>query len=104
MFRVMLHALVPSAPPPPSPPSAPGGCVPGRDGVPDSIVGEVLCGTWGGNLSDGATGAAWHLVRDRWPLLLLTVVALIGLRLGWAAWRRRVACSSRATCTPSSVT
>jgi hypothetical protein len=54
--------------------------------VPDSIVGEVLCGTWGGD----ATGAAWHLVRDRWPLLLLTFAALVGLRFGWAAWRRRV--------------
>jgi hypothetical protein len=60
--------------------------VPGRDGVPDSFVGEVLCGTWGGDL----TGVAWHMVRDRWPLLLITAVVLIGVRLGWAAWRRAV--------------
>jgi len=45
-----------------------------------------MCGTWG----DDATGAAWHLVRDRWPLLLVTLAALIAARVGWAAWRRRV--------------
>jgi hypothetical protein len=60
--------------------------VPGRDGVPDSFVGELLCGTWG----EDATSGVWHLLRDRWPLLLVAAVVLIGLRVGWALWRRAV--------------
>jgi hypothetical protein len=81
----MVSAFTPS--PSPSPPTAPpAGCVPGRDGVPDSIVGELLCGTW----STDATSGVWHLVRDRWPLLLAAAVALLAVRLGWAAWRRAV--------------
>ncbi|GIJ49756.1 hypothetical protein Val02_66420 [Virgisporangium aliadipatigenens] len=71
----------------PSPVAPPGGaCVPGRDGVPDSVVGEVLCGTWG----DDATNVVSRLVRDRWPLLLLVVAAVAGVRIGWALWRRAV--------------
>ncbi|NIL44176.1 hypothetical protein HCB17_26000, partial [Salinispora arenicola] len=50
----------------PSSSSVPAGCVPGQGGVPDSIVGELLCGSWGGD----ATDVAWRLVCDRWPLLL----------------------------------
>ena len=89
----MFHALLPlisSVPPSPSPspPTAPatGGCVPGRDGIPDSIVGELLCGTWGGD----ATGAVSHLFRDRWPLLLVIAAGLLAVRLAWVVWRRRV--------------
>ena len=84
-------AVFPSATPTPSvpsvPPSAPaiGGCVPGQGGVPDSVLGEVMCGTW----ADDVAGA-WHAAWDRWPLLLAAVAALLGVRLGWAAWRRRV--------------
>lgn len=77
--------MVPAFDPSPSAPT-PAGCVPGRDGVPDSIVGELLCGTW----SEDATATVWHLGRDRWPLLLAGVAALMAARFGWAAWRRRV--------------
>ncbi|MEV0604758.1 hypothetical protein AB0I61_00080 [Polymorphospora rubra] len=70
----------------PSPPPEPTGCVPGQGGVPGSFVGELLCGSWG----DDATDAVWHLVRDRWPLLLAAVAALVALWVGWAGWRRRV--------------
>ncbi|GAA4469743.1 hypothetical protein [Phytohabitans houttuyneae] len=59
--------------------------MPGQGGVPDSVVGEVLCGTWGDDVA-----GVWHAVWDRWPLLLLAVAALLGVRLGWAVWRRRV--------------
>jgi len=76
----------PALSPPSTPSPTPGGCVPGRDGVPDSFVGEVLCGTWGGDV----TGAVWHVVRDRWPLLLAAVASLLAARLGWTAWRRAV--------------
>ncbi|WP_343446241.1 hypothetical protein [Micromonospora schwarzwaldensis] len=54
--------------------------------MPDSVVGELLCGSWG----DDATNAVWPLVRDRWPLLLAVLAALIAVRVGWAVWRRRV--------------
>lgn len=85
MFSTVFPALIPPPSPSPAPPSS-GGCIPGRDGVPDSFVGEVLCGSWG----DDVTGTAWHIMRDRWPLLLLAVAALIGLRVGWARWARMV--------------
>ncbi|GLY98844.1 hypothetical protein [Actinoplanes sp. NBRC 103695] len=80
----MIPVFIPSSSAPP--PAAPAGCVPGRDGVPGSFVGELLCGTWG----DDATGAAWHLLRDRWPVLLAAVAALIAVRIAWKVWRRRV--------------
>ncbi|MDI5939183.1 MULTISPECIES: hypothetical protein [unclassified Micromonospora] len=54
--------------------------------MPGSFVGELLCGSWG----DDATGAVWHLVRDRWPMLLAALVALITIRVLWTVWRRRV--------------
>ncbi|MEU8370082.1 hypothetical protein [Micromonospora tulbaghiae] len=54
--------------------------------MPDSVVGELLCGSWG---NDG-TDAVWRLVRDRWPLLLATVAALVAIRILLAALRRRV--------------
>jgi len=72
----------PSAPPPD--PTA-GGCVPGQGGAPDSVVGEVMCGTWADDVAD-----VWHAAWDRWPLLLLAVAALVGVRVGWSAWQRRV--------------
>ncbi|WP_203714478.1 hypothetical protein [Asanoa siamensis] len=54
--------------------------------MPGSVLGELMCGTWG----DDATGAAWHLILDRWPLLLVILAALIAARVGWVAWRRRM--------------
>ncbi|WP_329007586.1 hypothetical protein OG271_17865 [Micromonospora rifamycinica] len=79
----MVVTLSPS--PPPSP-TAPAGCVPGQGGVPDSVVGELLCGSW----SDDATNVVWRLVRDRWPWLLAALPALVAVRVGWVRWRRRV--------------
>ncbi|MEV0396490.1 hypothetical protein [Polymorphospora rubra] len=49
-------------------------------------MGELLCGSWG----DDATAAVGRLVRDRWPLLLAAVTALIATRVLWAVWRRHV--------------
>ncbi|MFY1632375.1 hypothetical protein ACN27F_03650 [Solwaraspora sp. WMMB335] len=60
-------------------------CVPGQGGVPDSIVGELLCGSWGDDATD-----VWRLARDRWPLLLTAVAALVAIRVLWAVWRRSV--------------
>ncbi|PZF87320.1 hypothetical protein C1I99_27675 [Micromonospora deserti] len=49
-------------------------------------MGELLCGSWG----DDAANVVWPLVRDRWPLLLAALVALVAVRVGWMRWRRRV--------------
>ncbi|MGC9667419.1 hypothetical protein ACNTMW_12790 [Planosporangium sp. 12N6] len=81
--RLLAASSPPSpAPPPPSPP----GCVPGRDGIPDSVLGKVLCGSWGPD----APAAVWSFVRERWPLLLASFALLVALILAWRAWRRRV--------------
>jgi hypothetical protein len=81
----MFAALI--VPPSPGPvPDPVGVCVPGRDGVPGSILGHLMCGTWG----EGAATGVWHLVRDRWPLILLATTALVAARVGWVMWRRRV--------------
>lgn len=79
-------ALALLATPPTSPSPAPGGCTPGRDGVPDSWIGDLLCGTWGPK----APGAVWDLARQRWPLLLAAVAGLVAVAVVWRWWRRRV--------------
>ncbi|GAB1641536.1 hypothetical protein KRMM14A1259_19590 [Krasilnikovia sp. MM14-A1259] len=60
--------------------------MPGRDGIPDSVLGNVLCGSWGPE----APGAVWHFVRERWPLLLAGLGLLLAVVLAWREWRRRV--------------
>ncbi|GAB1644338.1 hypothetical protein [Krasilnikovia sp. MM14-A1259] len=81
-FPLLIASSPPSSPPPPSPT----GCVPGHDGIPDSVVGKVLCGSW----APDAPGAVWHLLRQRWPLLLAGLIILTVLEVVWRAWRRRV--------------
>ncbi|WP_327025154.1 hypothetical protein [Micromonospora sp. NBC_01739] len=49
-------------------------------------MGELLCGSWGDDTAD----VVWRLVRDRWPLLLAALAALLAMRVGWTWWRRRV--------------
>ncbi|WP_155247150.1 hypothetical protein [Salinispora arenicola] len=73
-----------AAPSPPSSPS-PGGCVPGRDEMPDGLLGELLCGAWGPK----ATAVA-EFVCTRWPLLAAALAVLIALVVAWRLWRRRV--------------
>ena len=82
LFNLSSPLLAPPSPTP-SPPSPPG-CVPGRDGIPDSVFGEMACGTWG----QKAPAAVWELIRDRWPLLLAGLAVLVGLAVVWRAWRR----------------
>ncbi|WP_143163028.1 hypothetical protein, partial [Couchioplanes caeruleus] len=84
-----LLLAAPSPAPSPSPPSAPpspAGCVPGQGGMPDGLLGELLCGTWGPK----APAAVAEFVRVRWPLLLAALVVLIALAVVWRMWRRRV--------------
>lgn len=81
----MRPSLTSSPPSPmPTPPSPNGGCVRGHGGIPDSPLGDLLCGTWG----DDALGTIWHLVRDRWPWLAAIVIVLVGTFCAVVAWRR----------------
>lgn len=75
----------PSPPSSPSPTPSPGGCVPGRDEMPDGMLGELLCGTWGPK----GTAVA-EFVRTRWPLLAAALAVLVVLVVAWRVWRRRV--------------
>jgi hypothetical protein len=80
----MLAAIIRLAPTSPvTAPSVTGSCVPGRDGIPDSTLGRLLCGTWG---HDTPT-VVWRVLRDRGPLLLAALA--VGC-LAWWAWRRWV--------------
>lgn len=85
--RLML-LIPPTLPPSPTPPPAmpaSGSCVPGQDGIPDSVLGHLLCGTWAGDVPAAMPAPG----RDRWPLLA-GLVLLIAARVGWMRWRRRV--------------
>lgn len=62
------------------------GCVPGRDGVPGSIVGHLLCGDW----AIRAPHTVDHLVRGRWPLLVAVLAATVLAAVGWRLLRHRV--------------
>lgn len=76
---------------PPSPTPAPGAptpatCVPGQDGIPGSVLGRMMCGTW----TDNAPDTVSAFVRASWPQLVCVLLLLITARVGWAWWRRRV--------------
>lgn len=86
-MSTLMPTLI-ATPPSPSPHPAPSAatCVPGRDGIPNSIIGHLMCGSW----ADDAPATMAVFVRAHWPLLLAGLVALAAVRLGWAWWRRRV--------------
>lgn len=71
-----------AAPEPPAPP----GCVPGHAGIPDSFIGDILCGTWGPE----APHAVAHFVGDHWVALTVTVAYLVVLVIVARVWRRRI--------------
>ena len=74
--------LVPPSPAPSSEP--PAGCVPGQDGIPDSAIGKLLCGTY----ATDAPGAITAFVREHWPWLLAASLVVLA---GWlaVAWLRQ---------------
>jgi hypothetical protein len=89
LFATLSHPLSPLlAPPSPAPSPSPSvaGCVPGQAGMPDGVLGELLCGTWGPK----APAAVADFVRHRWPWLLAGLVVLVALVIAWRMWRRRV--------------
>jgi hypothetical protein len=67
-----------------SPPT--GGCLPGRDGVPDSPLGHLMCGE---HLVH-APHTMWLFARSHWLPLLVLVVAVLAARVGWRVWRRHL--------------
>ncbi len=74
--------LTPGAPPS-APPAA---CVPGRDGIPASAIGHLMCGDY---LID-VPRIVWLFVCAEWPLLLALTVGAVAARLAWVLWRRHV--------------
>ncbi|MFI1989709.1 hypothetical protein [Actinoplanes sp. NPDC020271] len=70
----------------PSPQPSPLGCIPGQNGIPGSVIGELLCGTWGQH----APEALWLSLRDWWPLWAAGIAVLIALMVAWRSWKRRV--------------
>lgn len=67
-----------------SPPTAT--CTPGRDGIPNSPLGSLLCGTW----ATHGPHTAWQLAHDHWPLAAAALGVLLALRLAWMLLRRQV--------------
>jgi hypothetical protein len=84
LMTISAPLLTPPSPPHSSPSSVTG-CVPGRDGIPGSWIGQVVCGTWGQKLP-----AVWDFTLHRWPLLLAAVAVFVAAVMAWRAWRRRV--------------
>jgi hypothetical protein len=67
-------------------------CTPGEAGIPDSLIGRLLCGRW--PTGGPHTIADWAAVN--WRLIAAAAVALLVVRLGWAVaqrtvWRRHTA-------------
>jgi hypothetical protein len=79
---------------PTTPPTPPGTvCTPGKQGVPDSIVGQLLCGQY----ATHAPQHAYQWLSGHWPHLAALLALVVALRVAWAvarvvAWR----CHARA--------
>ena len=60
--------------------------MPGRDGVPDSPLGHLMCGDY----LVHAPHTVWLFARSHGPLLLVLAVVVAITRLGWRVWRRHL--------------
>ena len=87
-FATLLHPSSPLLAPPSPAPAPPllNACVPGQAGMPDGVLGEVLCGTW----APTDPAAVGEFIRERWPLLLTALVVLIAVPVMWRMLRRRI--------------
>lgn len=66
-----------------SEPTAPA-CEPGRDGIPDSLPGRVLCGDYGTTLDPTAI---WQHITAYAPVVFAALAALAVARVGWHTLR-----------------
>jgi hypothetical protein len=76
-------------------------CVPGRGGVPHSIVGDLLCGRY----PTRAPIQLWSEATGHWPLWIVLAIGAVALRLGWVllrrhAWRRHATTARYLEITP----
>lgn len=62
--------------------SSQAGCTPGAEGMPDGLLGRILCG-------DYPAAVWWQTLAGRWPLLLAAVCVAVAVRLVVAVLRRR---------------
>lgn len=70
-----------------APPAGPA-CVPGRDGVPGSIVGNLLCGQYTtGTPVTGTPVSLWDWLAEHRLQLVVLGIALVTVRAGWALAR-----------------
>ena len=84
-LAVRFAPLTPPTPvPSPSRNPVPGACVPGRDGIPASPLGHLMCGDYLAH----APGVVWQFTRAQWPLVLVLALAVAGTRLAAVLWRR----------------
>ncbi|GAA1810913.1 hypothetical protein GCM10009682_35610 [Luedemannella flava] len=60
--------------------------MPGRDGVPDSPLGHLMCGDY----LLRAPHAVWLFARTHALLLFVLVVLMVAARVSWRLWRRRL--------------
>lgn len=62
--------------------SSQAGCTPGTEGMPDGLLGRILCG-------DYPAATWWHTLAGRWPLLLAAACLAVAVRVLVAVLRRR---------------
>lgn len=84
MHALPLFAIESSTSAPGAGPSAV--CIPGQQGVPGSVLGSLVCGTW----AQHAPALLWQLARTHTVLLACVLGFLIAARVGWSAARHRV--------------
>jgi hypothetical protein len=60
--------------------------MPGRDGVPDSPLGHLMCGDY----LVHAPHTVWLFARSHWLPLLVLAVVVVAACLGWRVWRRHL--------------
>lgn len=85
LFQPLTSSILINPPTPTPSPVPASGCAPGRDGVPGSLVGHLLCGDW----ATGAPHTLQRLIGGHWPLLTAVLGVLFAAGLAWRWLHRR---------------